>query len=232
MLWASPSLTRHDVQSKRPSSISFMEVRATVDCCPSARVLEKWDLLTMFGLRKLGFWHGLSFRQPSLKDSASALRRFRLDCCWATNPGVPPACAGNAWGWSWLRWPASDENICIKFTWKIGYACRRFCRNIEAQVHWLIPNLSDSLKQIYHIANYENLQLCSHCCTAAWVKLWMSEANRCGLLSLVPRRSHWRRSCWRWDCQNQNSRTCTRWEVYRCPKPGMETFPAEWQLFR
>ena len=41
MLWASPSLTRHDVQSKRPSSISFMEVRATVDCCSSARVLEK-----------------------------------------------------------------------------------------------------------------------------------------------------------------------------------------------
>ena len=40
MLWASPSLTRHDVPSKRPSSMSFMEVRATVDCCSSAWVLE------------------------------------------------------------------------------------------------------------------------------------------------------------------------------------------------
>ena len=117
MSWASPSLPRHDVRIKRPSFMSFMEVRATVDCSSSAWVIQKWDLLTMFGLRILGFWHGLSFRQPSLKDSASALRRFRLDCCWATNPG-PPACAGNTWEWSWLRWPGTDENWCIKLTLK------------------------------------------------------------------------------------------------------------------
>ena len=64
--WASPSLTRQDVRIKRPSSVSFMEVRATVDCCSSAWVLEKWDLLTMFGLRILGFKHGLSSKQSSV----------------------------------------------------------------------------------------------------------------------------------------------------------------------
>ena len=48
--------------------MSIMEFRATVDCCSSAWVVQKWHLLTMFGLRVLGFRHGLSFQQPSLAD--------------------------------------------------------------------------------------------------------------------------------------------------------------------
>ena len=203
MLWASPSLTRHDVQSKRPSSIFFMEVRATVNCCSSARVLEKWDLLTIFGRRKFCFWHRLSLKLWT------AIAEGQRICTEAVSV--------------WLL--LSDEPRTTSMCWQhlgmkltsVTWHWRKHMHQVRLEISMNVIDFVETLKPksihslLEGLFKEENLQLRSHSCTASWVKLWMSEANRCRLLSPVAKRRLWRRSCRRWDWQSRSSRTCTTW---------------------
>ena len=64
--WASPSFSRHDVLLKeRAPCLFFIRVRATVDCCSSAWVIQKWHLLICSPCLGFEYW-ALSFRQPSV----------------------------------------------------------------------------------------------------------------------------------------------------------------------
>ena len=149
--WASPSFSRHDVLLKeRAPCLFFIRVRATVDCCSSAWVIQKWHLLICSPCLGFEYW-ALSFRQPSvartepnLLSSAIACRSAHLH--WGSFGLVFAgrrtqeyhqhvlATLGDEADFGDLALTKTDAS---SSPWNF-YECRRLCRNLEAQVHWFL----------------------------------------------------------------------------------------------